>query len=70
MNLPARFTFNSIGKGFTMRMPLEMLSGRDKVALFQALMDDLGITDRLLAAPDETACAQAIIEEQGAKHWG
>lgn len=69
-NLSPRMTFDSIGPGFTVRVPLELLSDRDKVELFSILMDDLGITERLHADPDGTAVAQAIITEQWSKAWG
>lgn len=63
-------TFDPIGKRIHLGTDICNLSGRDKVALFQALMEDLGITERLSAEPDATLRAQEIITEQWEKHWG
>ena len=51
------------------RIGLEHLSGRDKVELFRTLMDQLGISERMSAEPDETGRAQQIITEQWNKCW-
>lgn len=45
------------------------LSSRDKVTLFQALMDDLGITEVLHANGDETAKAQELMAKQWDIAW-
>jgi len=61
--------FSSIGGSLTIHTPVSELSGRDKVSLFQWLMEDLGITRRLQENPDETEAAQVIIAEQWDLAW-
>lgn len=63
-------TFDTIGKRVVLSTRIENLSGKDQVELYVALSEILGITERMLAQPDETARAQEIISEQFAKHWG
>lgn len=63
-------TFSSIGGRLHLSASLSDMSGRDKVQLFQALMEQLGITQRLHEEPDQTARAQEILVEQWNKHWG
>lgn len=69
MNEQCRIDYSSIGQGFTLHVPLKLLSPRDKVVLFQKLLDDLGITEQFSAYPDETGFAQQLITEQWDKHW-
>ena len=64
MDVAMVFQYDSISKCVTIRCSINELSNRDKVELFRQLMDDLGITERFSAAPDETSVAQSIITEQ------
>ena len=61
--------YDSIGKKIVMRADLSSMSGRDKVNLFQALMDDLGITEVFHQYPDETAFAQQEMVNKWDKMW-
>lgn len=61
--------YDTIGRKIVTRIPIEQLSGRDKVNLFQHLMEDLGIAQRFSDKPDETGEAQKIMTEQWDIHW-
>ena len=63
------FGFTTIVPGFTIRLGVNHLSSRDKAELFRFLLDDLGITARLLAEPEATLRAQEILTEQWDAHW-
>ena len=63
----ASIHYDSIGRTVTQRTSLSLLSGRDKVNLLKDLLDDLGITKRLLNEP-ETRFEQ-IWKEQTAIEW-
>lgn len=65
-----RIRYDVIGKKIHQECSISNLSGRCKVELFTALMEELGITDRLHNEPDETGRAQKIMTEQFDKHWG
>ena len=67
--MDSKIGFSTICLGFVVRIELEHLSGRDKVELFRTLMDQLGISERMSAEPDETGRAQQIITEQWDKYW-
>ena len=60
--------YNSLTHEFTTRMPLSDLSGRDKVNLFRALMDDIGITEALHGG-HPAADAITIISEKLHDTW-
>lgn len=61
--------YDSISKTVVQRTKVMTLSGRDKVNLFNDLMDDLGITARLQAEPDATTRFQEIWKEQIDRNW-
>jgi hypothetical protein len=67
--VPAKIHFENIGNTIQLRMNVADLSSRDKIALFQWLLEDLGINERFHENPDETAFAQRLIVEQWDKHW-
>lgn len=62
--------YDSIGNQLTVNVPLTALSGRDKVMLCKQLMDDLGITARIVTAPDAWSREmERIITEQWDANW-
>lgn len=61
--------YDSIGRSITQRTKISSLSGRDKVNLFNDLMDELGITKRCQDDPDGTFRFQEIWKEQIDKAW-
>tara|TARA_R110000868_G_scaffold49960_1_gene160303 strand:+ start:358 stop:573 length:216 start_codon:yes stop_codon:yes gene_type:complete len=67
--MKARLDYSTIGKQLTVRIGLDDLTPRDKVELFRTLMDDLGITERMHAEPEESAWAQRMVTEQWTKAW-
>jgi len=69
-HVPASLSFSTLGRPqFTIRVDTDLLSARDKVELFRALMDDLGISERFHAEPDAVAEASKIIVEQWGRAW-
>lgn len=64
-----KIRFNSIGNSVSIHFNVSEFSSRDKVELFNYLMDDLGITERCNENPDETAGFQEIWKEQIDKAW-
>jgi hypothetical protein len=61
--------YDSLSKKIVVREPVTLLPTRDKVNLFNDLMDELGITARIQAEPDATARFQEIWKEQIDKFW-
>ena len=51
------------------RPDLSQISGRSKVILMQALMEDLGISAAFIREFEGTARAQQIIADQWTFHW-
>ncbi|KKL18687.1 hypothetical protein LCGC14_2472980, partial [marine sediment metagenome] len=62
------FIFSNLTSEFVTRHDLSDLVGRDKVALFNRLLDDLGIRRRLLE-DKRHAMATIIIDQQLTKAW-
>jgi hypothetical protein len=65
-------TFDSIGATISQRTKLSEISNQDKVNLFRYLMDDLGITGRLITETDKDGLdgiGTKIIDEQLQKCW-
>lgn len=60
--------YSSIGKQITMRADLDSFSSRDKVILFQQLMEDLGITQQLLGN-ENCKIALEIINQGISRNW-
>lgn len=65
----AQASFTQLGNTFQMSFNLACLSGRDKVALCHALMQDLGIAEAFAREPIATAAASEIISNQWNKAW-
>jgi len=61
--------YDSISRSISQRSRISELSDRDKVNLFNDLMDDLGILRRCQEEPDRTAGFQEIWQEQVNIAW-
>jgi transposase-like protein len=68
-NMTFKITFDPIGNRIQMSMDLDNLSGRDKCNLLNALMDNMGLTERISAAPDSCESFQLIWKERMDAHW-
>lgn len=64
-----RVEWSSIGHQIVSRIDICMLSSRDKVQLFQFLLEDLGINRRLQEEAEATERAQQIMIEQFDIFW-
>lgn len=67
--MKADLGYSSIGRDVVMRVGLDAMSWRDRVVLLRDLMEDLGISQDLMALGDAAKPAVEVMDRKIAEAW-